>query len=404
MASSRFSSSAFSHRGASVLVLAVLTFLPGCRDQTQKPPPPPDTSRTALLGAAGACVLTVAREFLTAAGSLEEKTAALAAGPEAGTRDAARTAYHHAMDVWQQLEVMQVGPAAPRSQPGGAEVRDNVYSWPLTNRCAIEEQLVAKGYESENFASSLVTRRGLFALEYLLFYEGADTACPASSPVVSGGTWAALSAEERAARKRAYAAVVAADVRRRALQLVETWEADKGGYVRTLETAGTGSTVYPTVQLGMNALSDALFYVEREVKDMKLARPLGLRDCSSDSCPELLESAFAGRSKANVRANLVGFRRIFEGCGANYEGAGFDDVLEAAGAGALAVKLKERAVAAQAAVEAIGEPDLLEALYQDKASVRALYESLKGMTDVLKTEWVSVLDLELPQTLEGDND
>ena len=386
-------------------MLTALLSLQGCRPQAQPPPvKPPDTSRAALLSAAGACVLTTSREFLATAVTLEEATAAFAAGPATGTRDTARTAYHRAMDSWQQLEVMQVGPAAPRSQPGGAEVRDNVYSWPLVNRCAIEEQLVSRGYAAEGFSNALVTRRGLFALEYLLFYEGADTACPPSSPVVSGGTWAALSADERAARKRAYAVVVAADVRRRALQLVEAWEADKGGYVRTLETAGTGSTVYPTVQRGMNALSDALFYVEREVKDLKLARPLGLRDCSSDACPELLESAFAGRSKANVRANLVGFRRLFEGCGTNFEGAGFDDVLVASGAEPLAVKVRERAVAAQAALEAIGEPDLLEALYQDKASVRGFYDALKGMTDVLKTEWVSVLDLELPQTIEGDND
>jgi hypothetical protein len=41
---------------------------------------------------------------------------------------------------------------------------------------------------------------------------------------------------------------------------------------------------------------------------------------------------------------------------------------------------------------------------QDKASVRAFYDALKGVTDLLKTEVVTVLDLELPQTLEGDND
>jgi hypothetical protein len=36
--------------------------------------------------------------------------------------------------------------------------------------------------------------------------------------------------------------------------------------------------------------------------------------------------------------------------------------------------------------------------------VRALYDAVKGVTDVLKTEVVTVLDLELPQKVEGDND
>ena len=36
--------------------------------------------------------------------------------------------------------------------------------------------------------------------------------------------------------------------------------------------------------------------------------------------------------------------------------------------------------------------------------VRALYDAVKGVTDLLKTELISVLDLELPTSLEGDND
>jgi len=392
---------------AGTLLLAVLTLLSACREGGTKPPVvvPGAAARTELLGAAGACVLTTAREFQAAAVALDTAVGELAARPEASTREAARAAYHRALEAWQVVEVMQVGPAARRAMPGGADVRDNIYSWPLVSRCAVEEQLVSRGYASADFPTSpLVNRRGLFPLEYLLFHEGGDTACPASSPVVSGGGWAALSAEELAARKRAYAAVLAADVRRRAGLLVEAWEADKGGFSRTLETAGTGNTVFPTTQAALNALSDAIFYVETEVKDKKLAVPLGLRDCSSDTCPEALESPFTGRSKANLRANLVGLRRLTEGCGAGYTGTGFDDVLVAVGSEALATKLRERAVAAEAALGAIEEADLRDALEQDKASVRALYDAVKGVTDVLKTEFVTVLDLELPEGTDGDND
>ncbi|WP_434383680.1 imelysin family protein [Melittangium boletus] len=406
MTQPRISSPSARARRTMALVVTLLTALPACRESTSKPRPPTgaDTVRAELLSAAGTCVLTTAREFQTRAVALEQAAQAYAAGPDASTRDAARTAYGRAMDTWQQLEVMQVGPAAPRSQPGGGDVRDNIYSWPLINRCSIEEQVVSKGYESSGFNTTLVTRRGLFVLEYLFYYEGADTACGASSPIVSSGSWAALSEAEREARKRAYAGVLATDVRARADELVRAWDAGGGDFQRTLATAGSGNAVYPSTQLGMNALSDALFYVEGIVKDQKLARPLGLRDCESSICPEALESPFARRTKANLRANLEGFRRVFEGCGTNYEGVGFDDVLTAAGSEALATKMRERLVSAQAALDAIQAPTLHEALEKDKASVRTLYDRVKSVTDVLKTELVSVLDLELPSTLEGDND
>jgi uncharacterized protein len=393
---------------AGVFALAALTWLCACKESGGKPDggggPPAETVRKELLSATGACEQTSAKRFQAAAVELEAATAALAATPEVGTREAARAAFHRAMDAWQVLEAMQVGPALPRSQPGGAELRDNIYSWPLVSRCAIEEQLVARGYESAGFPTTLVSRRGLYAVEYLLFYEGVDMACPPTSPVVAGGTWAALPAEELQARKRAYAAAAAKAVRVRADELVDAWDPAKGNFVGTLESAGPGNAVYPSVQMALNSVSDGLFYIDFEVKDLKLARPLGLRECEADTCPELLESRFAGRSKANLRANLEGFRRIVEGCGEGFAGKGFDDLMVAVGAEPLATRVKERLVAAEAALGAIEEPDLAQVLVQDKASVRAFYDALKGVTDLLKTEVATVLDLELPQTLEGDND
>lgn len=392
-----------------VLVLAALCGPLACKEEKKDPPDaggndPTAATRAAVLSANGACVLQTSREFLTQATALKTAVDGLAAQPDATTREAARTAYHAAMDAWQVAEVMQFGPAATRGVPGGEEIRDNVYSFPLVSRCAVEEQLVSRGYASAGFSTTLVTRRGLYALEYLLFYEGADTACPETSPIVANGTWAALSTEERESRKRAYAAVVAEDLQTRAQQLATAWAPDGGGFARTLETAGPGNAVYPTSQAALNAVSDALFYVDYELKDFKLARPLGLRECATSTCPEDLESPFAHRSKANLRANVVGFRRLVEGCGASFEGTGFDDLLEASGATELTATLRQRTAALSAALDALPGQDLAVPLAQNKDSVRALYDSVKGVTDVLKTEIVTVLDLELPQKVEGDND
>ena len=94
---------------------------------------------------------------------------------------------------------------------GGKDFRDNIYAYPQIDRCRIEEAIVARTYAAANFETALFAdSRGLGAIEYLLFYEGADTACGAGSPAQAA--WPTLTAEDREARKRAYAAAAAAQV------------------------------------------------------------------------------------------------------------------------------------------------------------------------------------------------
>jgi hypothetical protein len=58
---------------------------------------------------------------------------------------------------------------------------------------------------------------------------------------------------------------------------------------------------------------------------------------------------------------------------------------------------------AEAAVDEL-DPPLEQALASDPQKVRAVYDAVKALTDPLKTEFVTVLNLELPRTSEGDND
>ncbi len=390
------------------LVAAFALSLTGC-PKPDPDPPPPETgdraaSRAALAAAAGECVLSEARVFDEEMASLDAAVNAWSANPDAATLSAARAAYTEAMNVWQRLEVMQVGPLARRPAPGFGDLRDHVYSWPLVSRCAVEEQVVSQSYAAPNFGTQVLTRRGLDALEYLLFHESETTACPPSSSIVKDGTWAALTPVERAERKRDYAVAVTADLRTRSTAIVSAWAPEGGNFLETMKTAGPGNAVFPTTQMALNALSDALFYVEAEVKDMKLAKPLGLRECELDTCPELLESQHARKSAAWIRANIEGAEKLLLGCGENDSGLGFDDLLDAYGATELAERLRAQPAQIHAALDALGSDDFAPALAGDKAKARAVYDALKGLTDILKVEMITVLDLELPQTIEGDND
>ncbi|WP_129351319.1 imelysin family protein [Sorangium cellulosum] len=361
-------------------------------------------TKAGLLTAAADCALNRACEFEARARALHESASALARAPGEPSAAAARDAWRAAIAVWQEAEVFRFGPAASSLQPGGQDLRDQIYSWPLVSRCKIEEQIVSRAYAQPGFSSSLINARGLAALEYLVFYGGSDNACSQFSTINASRTWAALGAGELAQRKADYAAAAAADVLTRAGALARAWAPEAGSFREQLTRAGRGSAVFATEQDALNAVSDAMFYVEKELKDWKLARPLGFtEDCVTPTCPEALESRFALASTSHLRANLRGFRRLFQGCGEGGEGLGFDDWLREVGSADLADRMLEALSGAEAAVEGL-DPPLEQALVSDRAKVEAVYYAVKALTDLIKTELVTALNLELPQSSEGDND
>ncbi len=336
-------------------------------------------SRSDFLRAAGEC----SRQNVT---SFRTQAEAFAAAPTQET-------WRSAMRAWSRLEPMQFGPTALSITPGGQDLREHIYSWPLVSRCDIDGVLKAGSY-SGGVSRLLINRRGLWAAEYLLFSNPDEVCAPTAE-------WNALSTEERAARKQAYAQAVADDVAVRARTLDDAWS----GFAETLATAGSGNATYPTVQGALNRVSDAVFYVEREVKDIKLATPLGLRDCAAPPCLDKLESQFAAFNTEHLAANLQGARQLLEGCDdETFAGVGFDDLLVAQGAGELARSFRTNAAAAQASLDALNGADLSVALVDSPEAARAVYDAFKGVTDLLKSEFVTVLDLDLPMGLEGDND
>ncbi|HET9932113.1 MAG TPA: imelysin family protein [Polyangiaceae bacterium] len=363
--------------------------------------PAPSFSKQALLGAIASCAAEQIDEFAARADALTERATAHERAPGEESLAAVRAAWQTAMDSFQVLETLRFGPLARASEdPKGRDLRDQMYAWPLGGRCNIETQLASQGYEGASFGASLINLRGLGALEYLLFYTASDNACPAYSPLNKDGTWAALGTDELARRKARYAAIVAADVARHAHDLYDDWKLD--GDFRTSFVSGAA---YPSAQAALNAASNALFYVEVEVKDSKLGIPLGLSpDCTSATCPEALESRYATYSKRNIAQNLRGFRRLFAGCTATSQTSlGFDDWLRAVGAGDLSTRMLAQLELAEQSVGG-ADPPLEQLLLNDPAAVRRIYDTVKSLTDLLKSEFVSVLELELPKSTEGDND
>jgi hypothetical protein len=356
-------------------------------------------------------ILPTLRDFAARAAALEIATASFASSLSGADRDAAREAWRAAMDVWEEAETMQVGPAGmPLSSTGGViggmGLRDEIYSWEVTNRCRIDQETVSGDYENvDAFASTeSVNARGLDAMEYLLFYEPTTNGCSSTSTINVSGAWAALGEDAIRSRRAQYARSLGVLVRRDAERLRDAWEpsgADFAGQVIR------GDGAFPGGMEALNEISNALFYLDSDTKDAKIAGPAALdaMACMASSCAALLESRWAGRSREHLLANLRGFRRMFLGGASAAEGHGFDDLLEchACGGGSTHAQMRSAIDAAITAIEALPSLDAATLASQIDALI-GVHAAVKAITDLLKTELVSCLDLDIPLELGTDND
>ncbi|MFT4979896.1 MAG: putative lipoprotein, partial [Myxococcota bacterium] len=244
---------------------------------------------------------------------------------------------------------------------------------------------------------NLVNSYGLDALEYLL-WAGPGNDCPSQVDINADGTWDALGADNIEQNRAAFARTISTELSRQAAALKDAWSPDGGDFSGqlTLETAGGP---YSSEQEALDALFSALFYVEIATKDRKLAVPLGLQDCSTETCPEDVEHRYSGLGAAAVEANLLGFRDLFTG------GAGFglDDLLVDLGHGDLSIQILADLDVALAAAAVIEAP-LDEAIASQPDAVLALHDAIKMVADALKGDLATVLMLEIPAEAAGDND
>lgn len=398
---------------AAALAALLLALSPGCRNVSSGGSSGSADlfDRQALLRSyATQVVMPAQRGFDDRADALAGATAALADAVAAGTASesdwqAARGAWREAMRAWQGLEVLQVGPAGSRTlRVGGRGLRDEIYSWPAVNPCRVDQETASEDFASPDFFTrEPLSTRGLAAIEYLLFDPDTDNACAAAVDINAQGTWAALLADGQVPGLRArYAALAAAEVGRRATELVAAWETPGEDFAGQLIGAGDADSVFDSAAVAIDEVFRALYYVELQVKDRKLAPPAGLHpDCLANTCPELQESRWADASKDHLLANLRAAEQAF--LGGTAAGVGFDDFLHAVGASDLAVEMTTELAAAIAAVEAI-PGTLTEALASDPTAVRDAYIAVKEFTDDLKSRFVTVLSLRIGQEGAGDND
>lgn len=331
---------------------------------------------------------------------MEEALGRWEAEPEsAAALEDARAGFAAAMGAWEILEVMQLGPAASSlDAAGGEDLRDAIYSWPTVSPCRVDQELVYQQWDAPGwFEDNLVNSYGLDAIEHLL-YGGADNACSGQIDINEERSWDALDGAELARRRAGFGLALAGELDRLAEVLIDDWSPEGGDFSAAL--AGGDGSPYESQQEALDAVLDALFYLDVVTEDRKLAQPMGLgEDCGAETCPEDVELLESGLSLEAIRYNVLGFELLFTG-GA---GPGMDDLLEDLGYGDLAEQIAAELDAVEAASAALTAP-IDRALVEDPEGLQALYEALEVLAGTLAEELTAVLMLDLPDEAAGDAD
>jgi uncharacterized protein len=357
---------------------------------------PPTVQNQQFLESAAVCTQGRTVSFRTSAEQL-------ATAPEANKQ----AAFVAVQREWQTLEAFAFGPLGMSSVPGGKELRTGIYSWPRDSRCSVSQTIVDKSYEKADFGTASISqKRGLAALEVLLFSPLTDSGCAADNPV--SAEFNALSPADRSARAKAYAAVLTQDLKTRAAGLENEWSKTGGNFADELAKAGPGSKVYPNERAALNSIADAILRLSLDAKNMKMGTPLGIQACAATDpdCLNRRESQYANLARDHIVDNLRGMQLLLEGCGPDGSGKGFDDLLIALGPdGAdFAKRLVADLRSAIDKTRKLPSGSIVESGRTNPTEARAAYEAVKLLEIDLKTEFVSLLNLELPREVATDND
>lgn len=271
-----------------------------------------DARRTVLADIGGEVILPAIEGFTPLAQQLQGALDSYAADLSSSNRDAARTAWASAMAAFSRIEVMQLGPAAADSEMGGENLRDLIYFWPSRNECLIDNAAYSNSAVDQNTRADSM---GLGAIEYLLWFDGDNPNCPPGSGV------------NRNQARADHAARIAAFITTQATELQTSWQASGENFLGEFANAGAGSNTYSSPQDALDALSVALFYVEKQTKDSKIACPTGIgatgQVCTGNDV-DRAEHPYARRSLTSMRANVQAFRDTFTGLDG---GRGINDLL-----------------------------------------------------------------------------
>lgn len=324
--------------------------------------------------------------------------------------DAAKTAFKETM---KDLQYSIVHTAKGQGFDPGLDVEkgmDIVYSWPLSNTCSIDKQLAV----NNAVPGLLQTRRGLDAMEYLLFISSnANSSCDiaklTSQQQADFNAFNSLADTSKQLRRCNYMKNVMDDVVISVNAIRDQWEPNNGNFISSVKNSS-----YPAVPL--NKLTDAMYYLADIGKEDKLAQPMGTGRANTtpscglgNKCPQDVESPNARISFDNLIANVQSFQDLFYGGKkANKDSLiGFDDWLNAKGEGAIADKMAKDIDDVLTGLDSLKQThvSLYQAVDNSAQDLQTFFDGpFQSLTRGFRDDVLPKLGLLPPQSSLADND
>lgn len=345
-------------------------------------------------------------------GSLAAYCDAIGSESESIQLENAREQWRDLMAAFQSTELFLLGPASNN----GNNLRNRIYSFGTNNvsSCGIDRAIIANESSGFSVATAANSSRGIDALEYLLFNEDLTHTCP--SLIQDTQNWDSLPELSRKQQRCSYAQALAGDLHTSASSIVNAWAADQGGY-RTVFLNSLN------VSRSLEDVSNALFFVDKELKDLKVGGPLGRLNCATPrvGCSEVtgVESPLSDNSLNNLDNNLQSFLSVFSG----NNGLSFDDLIVDAGFPELVDEFEASVTNARNSVASvtgnfaeqaalINTPEAIEAcetiirdpIFASNYPICNLFGELKTISDLLRTKFIMATNLNIPDRAQSDND
>lgn len=343
---------------------------------------------------------------------LTDRVEKYCANPSETSLKVAQDQWTETMLAYHTVAAVPFGPKVENEIP----LDQKIYAWPNFNLCAVDEDVARYAEGERDFSKRAPNRRGLGALEYLLFTE--SFRCPNANAFPKLKVWAGQSVEKQKQDRCGFMAVMAKDVAENAKAYSALWDKNQNNYAAQL----VNLIPFPEMKTAVNQMSNGLYAVE-DIKDWRLGAPVGLHEtCVSPSkkCPEKAEHPWSGIAIKAIIAQLKGFKMMFNGTKSpsNTE-FGFDDLLVSVGHREMAEQIVKDADIAIAHAEQLDTKGTLQQQIEAMDAARCqqttlenglepiclLQRQVRETANAYKTNVLSTLSLDAPAGAgPSDND
>lgn len=214
------------------------------------------------------------------------------------------------------------------------------------------------------------------------------------------------------------------DILRKTQELEKSWDSNYGNYTEKMLRGQYG----PIVEV-INNISQALFYLDTNIKDKKLAYPAGLdvringenKKCINTNCYDYREHPYSEIGFDAIEVSLIAFRDLFQGRSIinQKKGFGLDNLLIENGLPGVATRMLYGIETTLKNIRKLKNStnlkDALEKISSEKCEqsrsenrleeICSIIWDIRKTSDALKNEYINALSgISAPRQAQGDND